>query len=72
MQVKCVLLTEDLQRQTERNVKRFNLNIVRDTKKVYLKSRLRGGVEVEHVARGGRCGGVWADGDTSLRLAEGR
>lgn len=39
---------------------------------LYLKSRLRGGVKVEHVARGGRRGGVRADGDTSFRLAEGR
>lgn len=44
MQVKCVLLTEDLQTQTERNVKRFNLNIVSDTKKRVCTSKAGSGV----------------------------
>lgn len=38
----------------------------------YLKGRRWRGVEVEHVAGGGRCGGVWSDGNTGLGLAKSR
>lgn len=36
----------------------------------YLKGGCWRGVEVEHVAGGGWCGGVWSDGNTGFRLAK--
>lgn len=39
---------------------------------LYLKSRCRSRVEVEHMAGGGWCGGVWTNGNASLRLAKSR
>lgn len=79
MQVQCIFLTEYLktQRLFKERLWQWYFKMFKFRKSVghkmslYLKSRLWSGVEVKHVARGGRCGGVWADGDTSLRLAEG-
>lgn len=66
-----------IQKESSRNQQALSsvLSVIHNKTKLiirYLKGRCWRGVEVEHVAGGGRCGGVRSDGNTGLRLAKSR